>query len=225
MSEKISIIIPVYNVENYLKRCLESIVNQTYKNLEIILVDDGSTDNSGKICDEYKEKDKRIIVIHKENGGLSDARNAGIDIATGNYIGFIDSDDFADVRMYEILLNNLKSTNSDISICNLYKFSNEKEIYKTEEIEKLTVYDRKNFFENMYNDLLVSVLAWNKLYKKEIFSDIRYPKGKIIEDAAILHYIIGKCDKIVITNLELIYYFCRDNSILSGWRLLNGNAR
>ena len=108
MSEKISIIIPVYNVEKYLRRCLNSIINQTYKDIEIILVDDGSTDNSGKICDEYKEKDNRIVVIHKENGGLSDARNAGIDIAKGKYIGFIDSDDFADIRMYEIIYNNFQ---------------------------------------------------------------------------------------------------------------------
>lgn len=214
MSEKISIIIPVYNVEKYLRRCLNSIINQTYKDIEIILVDDGSTDNSGKICDEYKEKDNRIVVIHKENGGLSDARNAGIDIAKGKYIGFIDSDDFADIRMYEILYNNLKNTDSDLSICNLYQFSDEKEVYGTEDNEKITIYNKKEFFENMYNDPLNFVVAWNKLYKKEIFDNIRYPKGRVVEDSAVLHYIIDKCEKIVITNLELIYYFYRNDSIL-----------
>ena len=98
--EKISVIIPVYNVEKYLKRCLDSVINQTYKNLEIILVDDGSTDNSGKICDEYAKNDKRIIVIHKENGGVSVARNIGLDICTGDYVNFIDSDDWIDLKFF-----------------------------------------------------------------------------------------------------------------------------
>ena len=118
----ISVIIPIYNVEQYLKECLESVINQTYRNLEIILVDDGSKDKSGKICDEYKNKDERIKVVHKENGGLSDARNAGMKIATGKYIQFIDSDDFIDKDMIETLYNLIIENEADISMCSNYYF-------------------------------------------------------------------------------------------------------
>ena len=115
--KKISVIVPVYNVERYLKRCIESIINQTYKDLEIILVDDGSTDSSGNICDEYKKIDKRISVIHKKNGGLSDARNEGLKVVTGTYIAFVDSDDFLDLDMYEYMQKNIEKENADIVIC------------------------------------------------------------------------------------------------------------
>ena len=117
MDEKISVIVPVYNVEQYLERCVDSIINQTYKNLEIILVNDGSTDNSGKLCDELAKRDDRIRVIHKGNGGLSDARNAGIEEAESDLIGFIDSDDYIDEDMYELLIDNLRETNADLSMC------------------------------------------------------------------------------------------------------------
>ena len=117
MDEKISVIVPVYNVEQYLERCVDSIINQTYKNLEIILVNDGSTDNSGQLCDELAKKDDRIRVIHKKNGGLSDARNVGIDEAESELIGFIDSDDYIDEDMYELLINNMKNANADLSMC------------------------------------------------------------------------------------------------------------
>lgn len=117
MKELISIIVPVYNVEQYLDDCLISIINQTYKNLEIILIDDGSTDKSGKICDEYAKKDSRIIVIHKENGGVSSARNAGLRIAKGAYIGFVDPDDWIAEDMYEVLYSNAKKYDADVSVC------------------------------------------------------------------------------------------------------------
>ena len=133
---KISVIIPVYNVEKYLKRCLDSVINQTYKNLEIILIDDGSTDKSGNICDEYAAKDKRIIVIHKENGGLSDARNKGLDICTGDYISFIDSDDWIENGFYEYVVNNVKD--NDLLIFDYYitNGKNSKWIkYKNTEVE------------------------------------------------------------------------------------------
>ena len=117
--EKISIIVPVYNVEKYLKTCLDSIINQTYQNLEIILVDDGSTDNSGEICEEYRKTDSRIILIHKENEGLSMARNFGLDIASGDYISFVDSDDFIARNMMEALYNRLLETQSDMAICSI----------------------------------------------------------------------------------------------------------
>ena len=121
INDLISVIVPVYNVEKYLVQCINSILNQTIKNLEIILVDDGSLDNSGKICDEFSKKDDRIVAIHKENNGLSSARNAGLEIANGNYIGFVDSDDWLDEHMYEILLKLIKENNSDISCCDFFK--------------------------------------------------------------------------------------------------------
>ncbi|MBQ2835559.1 MAG: glycosyltransferase [Clostridia bacterium] len=211
----ISVIVPIYNVEKYVKRCIDSIINQTYTNLEIILVDDGSPDNCGKICDEYAEKDARIKVIHKENGGLSDARNAGIDIAKGEYIAFVDSDDFIATNMYEVLYKNIKETNSDIAIANYYKFESEDEIVDASLDEKIIVYNKEEMFNHMYDDYLLTVVAWNKLYKREMFSELRYPVGKLIEDSAIIHYLIDKTTKIVITNLQLYFYYQRTNSIMN----------
>lgn len=213
--ELISVIVPIYNVEKYLTRCIDSIINQTYTNLEIILVDDGSPDNCGKICDQYAEKDSRIKVIHKKNGGLSDARNAGIDIATGQYIAFVDSDDFIDTNMYEILYENIKKTNSDIAIANFYKFAIEEEIIKIDKQQEITVYNREEMFQHMYDNYLLTVVAWNKLYKRHLFSELRYPVGKIVEDSAVIHYLIDKSTKIVITDLPLYFYYQRTNSIMN----------
>ena len=213
--ELITVIVPIYKVEKYLNRCIDSIINQTYNNLEIILVDDGSPDNCGKICDKYAKKDKRVKVIHKKNGGLSDARNTGIDIAKGKYIAFVDSDDFIAPNMYEVLYKNIKKEDADISIANYYKFENEEEISDDTQEEKITIYTRDEMYENMYNDYLGTVVAWNKLYKKSLFNEIRYPVGKIIEDSAIIHYLIYTSEKIVITNLQLYFYFQRQTSIMN----------
>lgn len=213
-NDLISIVIPIYNVEKYLKRCVDSVINQTYKNLEIILVDDGSTDNCGKICDEYAKKDKRIKVIHKKNGGLSDARNAGIDVSKGRYLSFIDSDDFVDKRFIGTLYNNLINNDADLSLVKYYSFSKNEDVYETMEDEKITVLSRDEYFNLIYEEPVNSVVAWNKLYKKEIFNEIRYPVGKINEDEAVIHYIIGNISKIVISNLELYYYFQRNDSIM-----------
>lgn len=172
----ISVIVPVYNVEKYIRNCLDSIINQTYKDLEIILVDDGSTDNSGAICDEYAQKDSRIKVIHKQNGGLSSARNAGLDNATGKYVGFIDSDDFIELDMYEKLLNTLQVTQTDVCMCGckivseqgaiLFKNNLPIKIYKIDDILKDVI-------------LPLETSAWNKLYKREIIGNARFPEGKI----------------------------------------------
>ena len=151
--KKVSIIIPVYNVEQYLERCLETVVNQSYKGLEIILVDDGSTDGSGKICDKYKELDERIVCIHKENGGLSSARNAGVNIATGEYFVFVDSDDWVSIRMVETLTKALQKNNSDIVCCEFYNVSdstlavsdfssNERKLTKEEAILEIITLER-----------------------------------------------------------------------------------
>lgn len=215
---EISIIVPVYNVEQYLENCIQSILNQTFKNYELILVDDGSTDKSGEICDKYEKIDNRIKVIHKDNGGLSSARNSGLDIACGKYIGFVDSDDSIHPRMYEILYDLIKKHNVDISCCNYretYSICNE---YDTN-IESAEVIEMDNIqaINNLYNnDICIRlVVAWNKLYSKHLFNDIYYEVGRIHEDEFIAHRILHKCKKIVYTNNELYYYLQREGSIMS----------
>lgn len=212
MGEKISVIVPVYNVEQYLERCVDSIINQTYTNLEIILVNDGSTDNSGKLCDELAKKDERIRVIHKENGGLSDARNRGIDEAESDLVGFIDSDDYIDSDMYEILLKNLNNTGADLSMCALYDVYNntpEAQVTNKETWELSSEQAIKMVMEAK----ILSVTAVNKLYRKSLFSDLKFEVGKIAEDAFIMIKLLDKCEKIVATNEKKYYYVHRENSI------------
>ena len=211
MGEKISVIVPVYNVEQYLERCVDSIINQTYTNLEIILVNDGSTDNSGKLCDELAKKDERIRVIHKENGGLSDARNRGIDESESDLVGFIDSDDYIDSDMYEVLLKNLNDTDADLSMCALYDvYNNTPEAQVTnKETWKLS---SEQAIRMVMEAKILSVTAVNKLYRKSLFTDLKFEVGKIAEDAFIMIKLLDKCEKIVATN-EKKYYFHRENSI------------
>lgn len=200
---KISVIIPVYNVEKYLKRCLDSVISQKYKNLEIILIDDGSTDNSGKICDEYAQKDKRIIVIHKENGGLSDARNKGLEVCTGDYISFVDSDDWIEEDFFEYVVNNAKD--NDLLIFDYYisNGKNSKWIkYKNSEFE-LT--KEKCLIE--LTKAKIQSYAWNKVYKINLFNDIRFPKGRNYEDQAIMHLIVEKSTKIKYCNKAFYNYY------------------
>ena len=212
MGEKISVIVPVYNVEQYLERCVDSIINQTYTNLEIILVNDGSTDNSGKLCDELAKKDKRIRVIHKENGGLSDARNRGVDEAESDLVGFIDSDDYIDRDMYEILLKNLNNTDADLSMCALYDvYNNTPEAQVTnKETWKLS---SEQAIKMVMEAKILSVTAVNKLYRKSLFTDLKFEVGKIAEDAFIMIKLLDKCEKIVATNEKKYYYVHRENSI------------
>ena len=207
----ISIVVPIYNVEKYLKKCLNSIINQTYKNLEIILVDDGSTDDSGKICDEYAKNDKRIKVIHKKNGGLSDARNAGLDICTGDYIGFVDSDDYIELNMYEELLNDCIENNCDCSISTIIM---EQENGKSKIEPKIEISKIGSNIDGHRLILLSNPATVNKLYKKELFNNIRFPKGKLYEDIVTIPYIIDKCKEIYISNKAYYHYLQRNNSIV-----------
>lgn len=217
MSE-ISIIVPVYNVEKYLENCIESILNQTFKDFELILVDDGSTDNSCKICDIYEKKDSRIKVIHKNNGGLSSARNAGLDIACGKYVGFIDSDDSIHPRMYEILYDLIKKYESDISCCNYKKIY---DIFKDEyeNVNSLEVIEMSNIeaIKNLYDKEIgvKLVIACNKLYRKNLFDKIRYKVGRLHEDEFMAHRILYNSKKITYVDNELYYYLQRDGSIMS----------
>ncbi|ELB11855.1 glycosyltransferase [Enterococcus faecium] len=210
---EISIIVPVYKVEPYLRKCVDSILAQTFTDFEVILVDDGSPDNSGKICDEYASKDSRVRVIHKKNGGLSSARNAGIDVARGKYLGFVDSDDYIEKDMYELLYDNIVKEQADLSICGVY------DLYANREPKILTpqymVLSKIEAMKMILEAKVVSVQAWNKLYKKEIFDTIRYPEGVITEDAAVILPVLDKTEKVVIDNQQKYYYFHRENSITS----------
>ncbi len=210
--EKISIIVPVYNVEPYIHKCVDSILAQTYSNIEVILVDDGSPDNCGIICDEYAEKDDRVVVIHKENGGLSDARNAGIDKATGEYIGFVDSDDYIAPDMYEKLYKSLKENNAEIAVCNVVKVIDD--TYDYSSVQSDTVMSGRDFLFNPPPNVHWTV-AWNKLYIKNIFNNLRYPKGRLYEDTFVIHKVMLHTKCVVCLSDRLYYYVNRSGSIMN----------
>lgn len=210
--EKISIIVPVYNVEAYLEKCVESILKQTYTNLEILLVNDGSTDKSGELCDKLALRDHRIRVIHKENGGLSDARNRGIDEASSNLIGFIDSDDYIDEDMYETLYRQMVASKADLSMCGHYDVYHQIPEKQVAEIKTWELMPEEAIKMVMEAKIL-SVTAVNKLYKKALFEQLRFRIGKIAEDAFIMVDLIHQCSKIVATNEKKYYYVHRENSI------------
>lgn len=215
MQDLISIIVPIYNVERYLNRCIDSILAQTFTNFELILVDDGSPDDCGKMCDDYAMKDSRINVIHKKNGGVSEARNFGIDCAKGEYICFIDSDDFVHKQYLEILYNIAKESDAEMSICSFsicYDSDIVDEIISNvsyEEFSDKYLYD-DNFLIHKWANL---VCAWNKLYKRNLFEQIRYPVGKIHEDNFTYYKLIDKANKVVITEEGLYHYYMSENSI------------
>lgn len=210
----ISIIVPVYKVEKYLEKCIQSIINQTYNNLQIILVDDGSPDNCGKICDKYAQKDNRIEVIHKTNGGLSDARNVGISKAKGKYIGFVDSDDYIEKSMYEDLYNLMEEKQSDVCICNFYNVVGNNKVLKNPN-NGIQEYNKIDILREILVDSKIQSYAWNKLYKKELFDNIKYPVGKKYEDIGTTFYILEKCNKIIVTGTPEYYYLNRDDSIVN----------
>ena len=217
-NQLISVIVPVYNVEEYLKQCLDSILEQTFSNYEVILVNDGSTDSSGLICQEYAENDTRIRYFEKENGGLSDARNYGIEQAQGEYLTFVDSDDFLDASHLSVLYNALVNNDADISIANyanyqtstatfyLHTFGDYYEkIYTSEEL-----IDDLSFLER--NDLSFSTI-WGSLYKKRVFSFLRFPKGVIGEDVALIYKMYTQVDKIVYVHKDTYIYRENDSGI------------
>lgn len=213
MDSLISIIVPVYNVEKYLERCINSIINQTYKNLDIILVNDGSTDNSGKICDEFNFKDNRIQVIHKTNGGLSDARNAGLEIAKGEYIGFVDSDDYIALDMFETLYNLTQKYSAEISILSFYEMYNGK-LISVRDSKKLEQMDKIEAIKELLIDTKIQSYAWNKLFKKSLFENLKFPTDKNFEDIATTLLLFEKANKIVLLEEPKYYYLRRDDSIV-----------
>lgn len=179
----ISVIVPVYNVEKYLPKCLDSIINQTYNNLEIILINDGSTDNSGKICDEYATRDSRVKVIHKVNGGLSDARNAGLDICTGDYIGFVDSDDYIALDMYYVMYNYLIANNLDVAMCSSADVVDGM-VSNVKYFNAFVVNTKSEVIESVFINKLgsLSFSVCNKLFKRVVIKDVRFTLKKAYED-------------------------------------------
>ncbi|MGF3075657.1 glycosyltransferase family 2 protein [Facklamia sp. P12955] len=207
----ISIVIPVYNVENYLEKCVKSVLNQTYNKLEIILVNDGSTDRSKEICDELASSDKRIKIINKENGGLSDARNVGISNSTGEYIGFVDSDDWIEHNMYETLLDSIENNNTEIAICGIYReYKNET---KVEDNDNKILTSKQALKKLLIGDEIHDH-AWSKLYRRSLFKNVRYPKGKVYEDIRTTYKLFLNSNKVSLANQPLYHYRQRKGSII-----------
>jgi len=214
MSELITIVVPIYNVEKYLERCVKSLLNQTYKNLEIILVDDGSTDNSGRICDNYAKEDKRVKVIHKANGGLSDARNAGIDFAKGKYISFVDSDDWIPLNAINDLYSYMEKYNVDIVSGNMIEVFSNKQINNRKMEISFQIFDTEEAIENMLYLHGITNSACGKLYKFSLFKDIRFPVGKLYEDLGTTYKIYANSKKSIFIDHTVYYYFQNLNSIM-----------
>lgn len=211
-SPKVSIIVPIYNVEKYIAKCLDSIVKQDMSDIEIIVVDDGSTDSSVEICEQYVSLDNRIRLIHQENQGLSMARNNGIDIATGEYIGFIDSDDWIKPDMYSTLYNNAAEHDADISMVNFnYVMPSGEHIPFANENTGTKVFE--GIYKVAHNVRTTNNFAWNKLYRKSLFENIRFPKGKTFEDIFTMYRLIDVANKIVVSSESKYYYVRRDDSI------------
>lgn len=227
MKDLISVIIPVYNVEKYLKECINSVLEQTYQKLEVILVDDGSTDSSSNICDEYALLDERIKVIHKINEGLSSARNAGLDIATGKYIGFVDSDDTISLDMYEKMYNKIVTDKSDACVCNCDRINNlgiKLDIDYSDLCEaQVNTVSGKAALNNIFyaKSSWRWITAWNKLYSSKIFDNLRFPMSKIHEDEYIIHNVFLNCKKVSIINDKLYHYRINESGIMSN---INYNA-
>lgn len=213
--KKVSVIIPVYNVEKYLRECLDSVVNQTYKNLQIIVVDDGSTDSSGKICDEYADKDNRITVIHQENAGAANAKNTGLDNVNGDYIAFIDSDDYVALDWIQVMVATLEEYSADIVECGL------KKLYKDGtsvpfEINncELAEYENTTFLkEYLYNQ--TGVIFLNKIYKADLIKDVRFKtERRCVDDAFFTYKVVSSAKKIIRISKALIYYRQRLSSAM-----------
>lgn len=215
MEEKVSVIVPVYNVSAYLEECIQSLINQTYSNLEIILVDDGSTDGSGEICDRYALSDTRIKVIHQENGGAGKAKNTALDVATGNYITFADSDDWLDLSFIERLLFAMRSTGADIVQCAFNKVRKSKTEYV--ETPPYGEFEVELYLNRFLKDW-TGCLLWNKLFKKELMEDLRFYEGRVIDDEFFTYQAAMKAKKIVVISDALYYYRQRKTGVTNQGR-------
>lgn len=210
----ISIIVPVYKVEPYLNRCIQSIVNQTYKNLEIILVDDESPDNCPVMCDTWAQRDTRIKVIHKKNGGLADARNMGLEVAKGTYFTFVDSDDYVDERFVELLCVQMQENDAQISCVGLQNFNDRNLVVLDMEPHKTEVYNKKDAIAALFDESKFGNYMWNKLFQRELFDTIKFPTGKSMEDLAIVYLLFAQCEHISYCPAKVYFYNQREGSIL-----------
>ena len=211
----VSVIVPIYKVEEYLDECVQSILNQTYGNFELILVDDSSPDNCGKMCDIYAAENPKVKVIHKENGGLSSARNAGLEIAKGDYIVFIDSDDYIRECYLEDMVKLAVQYDADLVACH---FTKAEAFENWEDTNKQLIYHGEEIINNRFTDDVIMTVAWNKLYHRKFFFDygLRYPYGKIHEDNFLTPQILYRATCMVITGKSLYFYRVREDSIVTG---------
>lgn len=214
MDPLISVIVPIYCVEKYLQRCIDSLINQTYKNLEIILVDDGSPDNCPKMCDDYAKNDSRVKVIHKKNGGLSDARNAGMTVAAGELISFIDSDDYISNDFFEIMYKTMAAEKSDIVECSVVKFYEDNHFDAYTDDNNLSSFSTVEALSALISEAPFHQHVWNKLYKTEIVRDITFPVGKLNEDEFWTYQAFGNAKKVTKINKTKYFYFQRKDSIM-----------
>lgn len=214
MKNKISVIVPIYNVEKYLDKCINSIINQTYDNLEIILVNDGSSDNSLEICKKYQKKDNRIILITKENGGLSDARNVGMEKATGKWYVFIDSDDYIELDYIEFLYKLVIKHDSDIGIVLPFYFREFDTIQTIDKKISIKYLSNYSAVETMLYQKEFDTSAWGKIYKSELFNNIKFPVGKLYEDISTIYKVFLRANEVVYSNAEKYFYLQRSNSIM-----------
>ena len=215
----LSIIVPVYKVENYLPKCIDSILAQTFTDFELILVDDGSPDDCPALCDATAEKDARVRVIHQKNGGLSAARNAGLDAARGAWIGFVDSDDYIEPEMYEVLYQAVQSTGADLALCD---YAEVDEAGKPCPPMHVSLSEGELTGQKLLKRAsgLMVQLAWNKLYRRAIFTQLRYPEGKLNEDLFLIPEVCLQIQKAVVVPKALYYYVQRGGSIMSGNKTL-----
>lgn len=214
MEPLISVIIPVYNVEKYLNKCITSVVEQTYKNLEIIIVDDGSTDQSPEICDEWKKRDSRIQVVHSSNGGAGKARNTALDMATGDYVTFVDSDDYIAPQMYQVLLEQFYD-GIGIVECNYSMVYDDSEKFKEErKIYKIHTYSAMQAMHENINDHIFRQLIWNKMYRKDVIKGIYFPTGNKIDDEFWTYQAIGNASKLIYIDQKLYAYRQQEQSVM-----------
>ena len=222
VKERISIIIPVHNTEAYLKRCVDSVLNQTYKELEVILVENLSTDGSAMICDEYAQQDSRVKVLHLDIADLSTARNEGIKVATSPYIAFVDSDDYVKSEMYEVLMDNLQKYDADISMCTyVLAYENGKKTVPANAISSLRVYAGMDAVKGILKEEL-SNASWDKLYRRRLFDKVLFPEGYYYEDHFTMLKWFEQCDRIVCIPDAFYCYWQRDDSICHDFNPVRG---
>ncbi len=209
----ISVIVAIYNMENYLERCIQSILSQTYDNLEILLVDDGSTDRSGRICEKYQKKDSRIVWLQKENGGVADARNYGMARNHGEFIAFVDPDDWIEEDFFEKLIMQIEDNQADIA-CIGFDYVNDHGSWLPEHQVKNVTMNQKQCLRRLCENRWFTSHLWNKLYRREVFENIRFPYGENYEDISVMHEVIKNADVVVCSNTILYHYFMHSASII-----------